>query len=189
MPFCDNCGTKYEEGAKFCMNCGKNFEGVHLVQHAATPVAQPVAAGVPQAVPVATPVAPVAAVPGGVTTADEIRAQAERQDRLAMIAMTQANAGAVNNNNNNNNIVVNVQGGGQQIMYYQDPGCCMKCCCPPCAVYATYGDCRCPQMLFACVFGYFYTLCCWSPATERRMGAPEGEEICGAPEGEDGLEM
>ena len=59
-------------------------------------------------------VSPVAAVPGGVTTADEIRAQAERQDRLAMLAMTQANSGAVNNNNNNNDntIVVNVAGVG-----------------------------------------------------------------------------
>ena len=52
--------------------------------------------------------------------------------------------------------------------FYTDPGCCMKCCCPVCSVCATYGDCRCPQVLLALIFGCSYTMCCWFPASEKR---------------------
>ena len=83
---------------------------------------------------------------------------------------------AGNVNQNTNNVVVNVTAGGGG-EYYVDPGCCMKCCCPPCAVGQVYGGCKCPECALAWIFGCWYTLCCWFPATEKRpTGAPECEE-------------
>lgn len=156
-PFCTNCGNDLA-GGPFCGKCGTPAGG------AAQPTAMAMATPVPQ-----------------VDKEAEIRAQAERQDRLAMIAMTQSRAAAapVCNNNNNNNIVVNVAGGGAAAAsYYQDPGCCMKCCCPPCAVFSTYGYPKCPECLLALCLCECYTLCCWAPSTQKRPGgAPETEEI------------
>jgi len=107
--------------------------------------------------------------------------QAQLQMQGQMMAM-QNNAGptVINNNNNNNNntagaapVIIQMQ---QQTLFYQDPGCCMKFCCPPCAVFSTYGYCKCPEVLLATALGCFFTVFCWAPSTERRAGAPEGEE-------------
>lgn len=29
MPFCQNCGTEYQQGAKFCSNCGTNLSNIN----------------------------------------------------------------------------------------------------------------------------------------------------------------
>jgi len=106
---------------------------------------------------------------------------AERMNNQLMLAQTaqtaasKASAAPVMINNNVSNVVAPVQATAPVVVqvqgsqFYADPGCCMKCCCPVCAVCTTYGTCcKCPHMLLACVFGCAYTMCCWSPSTERR---------------------
>lgn len=31
MPFCQNCGEKYQEGVKFCPNCGTSLSNINVV--------------------------------------------------------------------------------------------------------------------------------------------------------------
>ncbi|MCR5615374.1 MAG: zinc ribbon domain-containing protein [Saccharofermentans sp.] len=49
MPFCKNCGSSIEDGAKFCENCGTPIEAP-VAQPAEQPVAQPAAQPAPQPV-------------------------------------------------------------------------------------------------------------------------------------------
>ncbi len=58
MPFCTNCGTKYETGTKFCGSCGNRVE--FKPEEAAPAPAAPVAPAAPAApeAPVTPPAAP-----------------------------------------------------------------------------------------------------------------------------------
>lgn len=33
MPFCQNCGVEYQEGAKFCPNCGTNLSNINSTRN------------------------------------------------------------------------------------------------------------------------------------------------------------
>ena len=49
MPFCKNCGSSIEDGAKFCENCGTPIEAP-VAQPAAQPASQPAPQPAPQPV-------------------------------------------------------------------------------------------------------------------------------------------